>query len=1016
MSTLFGNTISDDKKKSFWKDFSFDSSDSVETIKQCLSIDNIPDKYRSTAWKALLDKSIAQLSAEENFGYEELVDQSEDEIKDLLADIDSDINSLDEEDEDVKATLKKILKAFSLHDAKNQYLLGLALIAQVLLKYVSETDVFFILILLFDKNFKPYFGLDAKGYVSETRVIKSLLSERDNSIFNHMNTMDIDLNPYFTRIFTSFFIRDISEEMALHILDICFCIIAYDSANVGFSVDTIIDCICVELAITASSSFIKKDDIDEAQHAIKKGFQKLSEVDTNNTIQNALTFANSLPDYKINAYREKHQATVKSELEERERGLWSEVTVEFGEGALGLTLGSSGPFVIISRFKRQSNGLPGVAEQTGLLDVGAVLIAVNDTPIQSKKKKGSASAAVKEIKAAGRPVNLKFVERSVLEQKLEESKSKKSSYLSDSYLPDYLLVGEKIMVNVESNFRVPLIKGSFYELIYEYHKGRMIVTNYRIIFHPYLKLKNGKKDKSTTTTPRSPRSPKEGEESDTPSTTTNTDISPIPIEETTEETIPGPLGVEDWQCPLLAIDQIKEVGAKNIYLILKAKQTIHFQFGSSKSTSTFTEYIENHAFPAKYDDVFAYRPEARSLIPSNDLNGWSLYDAYTDYERIGLLSCPKLQLYMQGYDTNPTYPQRFLIPSGIDEDEFAKVCKYRSKARVPCAVWMHPKTHAVLCRCAQPMVGIKVKRCPEDEKHLRLLMGAGGAKTDHYYIVDARSRIAAMGNQAGGKGTENLSHYPGADILFMNIANIHAARTSLQKMVELYSPDFTKGDEDFYKLLSDALWYEQVHSILVSLTRIVEYMEDEGCSVLAHCSDGWDRTAQMVAGGELCMDPYYRTLKGFEILIEKEWCSFGHQFRLRTGADNHDFDEKQRSPVFLLFLDCLYQIMCQYPTVFEFNENLLLFLADHFYSGRFGTFLYDCERQKMERSGKTKTVSIWTYVNDPANIQQFMNNQYEMLDGSIYVDCSFKHLRIWDNYWLRNDPTYFPKKQLRSFV
>lgn len=52
---------------------------------------------------------------------------------------------------------------------------------------------------------------------------------------------------------------------------------------------------------------------------------------------------------------------------------------------------------------------------------------------------------------------------------------------------------------------------------------------------------------------------------------------------------------------------------------------------------------------------------------------------------------------------------------------------------------------------------------------------------------------------------------------------------------------------------------------------------------MVHCSDGWDRTTQIISLAQIMIDPHFRTIKGFQNLIDKDWIRFGHKFRLRNG-------------------------------------------------------------------------------------------------------------------------------------
>ena len=172
-----------------------------------------------------------------------------------------------------------------------------------------------------------------------------------------------------------------------------------------------------------------------------------------------------------------------------------------------------------------------------------------------------------------------------------------------------------------------------------------------------------------------------------------------------------------------------------------------------------------------------------------------------------------------------------------------------------------------------------------------------------FYIFDARSSIAAMANRALGKGTENIDNYAGGRLKFMGISNIHSVRSSFNKLAELARPGSVSEDDDnFERALANCGWLQHVKSVLRASIKIVSMLENEGKSVLTHCSDGWDRTSQMTSLAMLLLDPHYRTRRGFALLVEKEWCSFGHKFLDSAATSTQSTTIKKDLPFFFYLL------------------------------------------------------------------------------------------------------------------
>ncbi|XP_078003284.1 phosphatidylinositol-3,5-bisphosphate 3-phosphatase MTMR2 isoform X3 [Phascolarctos cinereus] len=201
--------------------------------------------------------------------------------------------------------------------------------------------------------------------------------------------------------------------------------------------------------------------------------------------------------------------------------------------------------------------------------------------------------------------------------------------------------------------------------------------------------------------------------------------------------------------------------------------------------------------------------------------------------------------------------------------------------------------------------------------------------------------------------------------------------------------------------------------ILAGALRIADKVESGKTSVVVHCSDGWDRTAQLTSLAMLMLDGYYRTIRGFEILVEKEWLSFGHRFQLRIGHGDKNHADADRSPVFLQFIDCVWQMTRQFPTAFEFNEYFLITILDHLYSCLFGTFLCSSEQQRGKENLPKRTVSLWSYIN--SQLEDFTNPLYVSYSNHVlYPVASMRHLELWVGYYIRWNPRMKPQEPIHN--
>ena len=280
------------------------------------------------------------------------------------------------------------------------------------------------------------------------------------------------------------------------------------------------------------------------------------------------------------------------------------------------------------------------------------------------------------------------------------------------------------------------------------------------------------------------------------------------------------------------------------------------------------------------------------------------------------------------------------MPSAISDNTLNYAGRYRSRARLPVLTYLHPVNNCSITRSSQPLVGVRGNRSIQDEKLLLAIFStshstlpppasssrprsrqsprssSSGSPTrdvppdlpdpetledqmitrtstedgprvygaqQHNLIVDARPTVNALAMQAVGLGSENMDNYRFATKAYLGIDNIHVMRDSLNKVIDTLKGSDITSIAPSREALAKSGWLKHIAGILDGASLIARQVALQHSHVLIHCSDGWDRTSQLSALSQLCLDPYYRTIEGFIVLVEKDWLSFGHMFSHRSG-------------------------------------------------------------------------------------------------------------------------------------
>ncbi|XP_065844013.1 myotubularin-related protein 9-like [Oscarella lobularis] len=450
------------------------------------------------------------------------------------------------------------------------------------------------------------------------------------------------------------------------------------------------------------------------------------------------------------------------------------------------------------------------------------------------------------------------------------------------------------------------------------------------------------------------------------------------------------------------VASVQRTSPTSLRLRLRDFDTIRFGGMTETDAQKCAETIESlsQISDAELRYPFYYCPRFTSAVR----NGWTMFEIEAEFDRMG---CPPNKWRVTKANANyalcETYPKSVIIPKGIEDEGLAKVARFRRDGRFPVLSYYHRSRETAILRSSEPLSD---HRSREDENHLKaaLMPGKRG------FIIDTRSHAVAgqRRKSLGGGGVEIEAHYPHWRRVHCAVAEPSRLASAIEKFVDACL-DQTSGMTSWLSRAESSNWLSYVCDLLTAACSVAQCVDRDACTVLIHGSHGVDTTLQVCALAQVLLDAHARTARGFQALVDREWIRAGHPFADRTAAAAGD-------PVFLLFLDGVYQVMRQFPLSFEFNDRLLVFLFDHAHASPFGTFLGNCERSRAQLDVEKRCASLWSYLDQESVSSELRNPLYRPHSGALWPSVAAQSFHFWQRLYLKADVGPRPRTRMDEVI